>query len=340
MTVSPSSVCPLVLPAIAAEGAELLNALLAVALPQALPVGAATAALSVSLAAPRLEGVFSVTLSVNGLPWRMTFDGLSLLRAHPLFREPEASGFDPAELPEEFLAALAETLLSPLLSALSTAIGLQIRFEDASRVNATVEAPAGVLVNISLPDGNRLVQVALIPPGPGAAREFALALSQLPRRTHVQAERLDALPFRVSISGGTLILNKEEFAALEVGDVLLPGDWLPTAGAACLLLRTAKCTLAAACTLEGRSATLTQPLIAIEEMKMQDTDTLEVKLTFELEERTVTLAEIKALEPGQVFTLTSDPQAQVTVVANGRPVAQGRLVDVNGAVGVQLTELR
>lgn len=340
MTVSPSSVRPLVLPSIAAEGAELLNALLAVELPQALPVGAARAMLSASRVAPHLEGVFSVNFSINGLSWRMIFDGFSLLRAHALFQEPEAAGFDPAELPEEFLAALAENLFAPLLGELSTALGVQIRFKDAVRMTGTIEAPAGVLVEVALPEGKRTLHVALIPPGPGAAREFAIALSRLPQRRHAGAERLDTLPFNISISGGSLVLSKGEFTALEVGDVLLPEEWLPTSGAACLMLRTAKCTWAAACSLEGRSATLTQQLMPIEEMQMQDTDSLEVKLTFELEERTVTLAEVKALEPGQVFTLTSDPQAQVTVVVNGRPVAQGRLVDVNGAVGVQLTKLR
>lgn len=341
MTVNPSSVRPLVLPSIAAEGTELLNALLAVELPQALPVGTATAALRASLVAPHLEGVFSVSFSVNGLSWRMIFDGFSLLRAHPLFQEPEAEGFDPAELPEAFLAALAENLLAPLLGELSTALGVQIRFKDAERMKGMVDAPVGVLVDVGLPDGNRTLNVALVPPGPGAAREVAMALSHLPQRTHEErAHWLDTLPFNLSISGGSLVLSKSELMALEVGDVLLPEEWLPTAGAACLLLRTPQCTWAAACGLEERTVTLKQQLISIEEMKMQDTDSLEVKLTFELEERTVTLAEVKALEPGQVITLTSDPQAQVTVVVNGRPVAQGRLVDVNGAVGVQLTKLR
>lgn len=339
MTGSPSSVRPWVLPTIAAEGAELLNALLATNLPQELPVGATTAALRVSLVAPRLESAFCVSLTINGLSWKMVFDGFSLLRAHPFFEEPEAADFDPAEFPEAFLAALAESLLSPLFGEFATALGLQVRFVDAKRMKGIVEGPVGLLVNVALREANRMVHVALIPPGVGAAQELAMALSHLPRRTHEEAAWFDTLPFKVSLSGGSLVLTKDEFTALEVGDVLLPGEWLPSAGAACLLLRTANRTLAAACALDGQSVTLTQPLIAIEDMKMQDTDALEVKLTFELEERTVTLAEVKALEPGQVFTLTADPQAQVTVVVNGRQVAKGRLVDVNGAVGVQLTEL-
>ena len=137
-----------------------------------------------------------------------------------------------------------------------------------------------------------------------------------------------------------MTLGREAYEALGTGDILLPETWLPAAGTACLLLRTAGATYAAACTHEGGRATLTQELIPIEETNMQDTDAVEVKLTFELEERTLTLAELKTIGTGHVFTLTSDRQAPVTVTANGRPVAKGRLVDVNGAVGVQITELR
>lgn len=73
---------------------------------------------------------------------------------------------------------------------------------------------------------------------------------------------------------------------------------------------------------------------------MQQTDSLEVRLVFELEERTITLGELSRLEPGYVFTLTADASAPVTITANGQAVAKGRLVDVNGAVGVQITETK
>ena len=71
---------------------------------------------------------------------------------------------------------------------------------------------------------------------------------------------------------------------------------------------------------------------------MSTAEELPVKLTFELENRTITVGELKSLAPGYTFTLTADASAPVTVLANGKPVAKARLVDVNGAIGVQLTE--
>ena len=70
---------------------------------------------------------------------------------------------------------------------------------------------------------------------------------------------------------------------------------------------------------------------------MQRTDDIEVTLAFELERRTITVGELKSLEPGAVLRLTADPEAPVTIRANGAPIAKGRLVDLNGVIGVQLT---
>lgn len=68
-------------------------------------------------------------------------------------------------------------------------------------------------------------------------------------------------------------------------------------------------------------------------------DTLEIAVTFELERRLMSIAEITALTPGYTFTLTADPGGPVTLRANGKSLGTGRLVEVGGALGVQITSL-
>jgi type III secretion protein Q len=69
-------------------------------------------------------------------------------------------------------------------------------------------------------------------------------------------------------------------------------------------------------------------------------DTLEVTVTFELDRRLMSVAEIAALAPGYTFTLPADPNAPVNIRANGKSLGTGRLVDVGGVLGVQLVSLK
>ena len=70
--------------------------------------------------------------------------------------------------------------------------------------------------------------------------------------------------------------------------------------------------------------------------KPLDLDNLEVTVAFELERRLMSLAEIAALTPGYTFPLAVDPSAPVTLRAGGQNIGSGRLVDLNGTLGVQI----
>ena len=50
----------------------------------------------------------------------------------------------------------------------------------------------------------------------------------------------------------------------------------------------------------------------------------------------MSLAEIAALTPGYTFPLAVDPSAPVTLRAGGQNIGSGRLVDLNGTLGVQI----
>lgn len=116
------------------------------------------------------------------------------------------------------------------------------------------------------------------------------------------------------------------------------------------------------CTVTGNTLTVDGPLVTLspEHPMTQDTtdipenthenvqkdfltstvtDLLRVDLRFELERRSMTVAEIGALVPGSVLTLTADTASPVTLIAGDTVLGQGRLVDVDGVMGVQITTL-
>lgn len=344
-----NSVRPLTLPALDRERARLGNALLGLALPARIPFGRGEAAvslltlLSTGAAALRAPVAMTLLLSVNGLRWRAALPNLDVLKAHPLFSEPELAETDPEALPKDLSAAVAETLATPLLASLASLLGVPVVLEDVLDADPAGAAGAfGLELRTKLPEGAIAAQILLSPEQPESVPALSALLAPLPARSAgALAARLSAVPFTLALVAGGVALSKGDYEALGAGDVLLPDLWLPAKGAAQLTLLSGRKSLAAGvCRLEARAATLADPITPFPEKSMQQTDSLEVRLVFELEERTITLGELGRLEPGYVFTLTADASAPVTITANGQAVAKGRLVDVNGAVGVQITETK
>ena len=62
-------------------------------------------------------------------------------------------------------------------------------------------------------------------------------------------------------------------------------------------------------------------------------------LTFELERRLMTVRDVETLAPGYTFAFGGDALAPVTLYANGKSIGKGRLVDLNGTLGVQVVSL-
>lgn len=66
---------------------------------------------------------------------------------------------------------------------------------------------------------------------------------------------------------------------------------------------------------------------------------LPVELACELGRVTLSAQEVLALAPGAVVTLPAKVGALVELRAGGRVIARGELVDVDGQVGVRISEL-
>lgn len=71
-----------------------------------------------------------------------------------------------------------------------------------------------------------------------------------------------------------------------------------------------------------------------------DLDAIPVRLTFDLGERTLTLAELQRLQPGETFDLQRPlADGPVMIRANGALLGTGSLVEVDGRVGVTIATL-
>ncbi len=66
---------------------------------------------------------------------------------------------------------------------------------------------------------------------------------------------------------------------------------------------------------------------------------IEVMLSFELERRSMLLSDVQDISAGYTFALNSKPDAPVTLRVNGKNIGQGRLVDMNGLMGVEVIKL-
>jgi type III secretion protein Q len=63
---------------------------------------------------------------------------------------------------------------------------------------------------------------------------------------------------------------------------------------------------------------------------------LQVRLTFDLGERMMTLASLQEIGPGHIFDLGRDLRRAVIIRANGRAVGEGELVEIDGRIGVSV----
>lgn len=68
-------------------------------------------------------------------------------------------------------------------------------------------------------------------------------------------------------------------------------------------------------------------------------DEVEVDVQARVGRITMTLAQLRQLGAGQVIEFSTPVESPATLLANGRPVATGELVDVGGRVGVKITAM-
>jgi type III secretion protein Q len=184
------------------------------------------------------------------------------------------------------------------------------------------------------------MQLAFVPPFAAAIDDLVHLLHVLPKaEVGLISESLDNVPVTLSVCGGQTVLSEAQFNDLSKGDVVLPEVWYPQTKRAELMLLSGNRTLYQAhCQYEDETLTFLDSWNPISENEMKNSDQLEITLTFELDRKTVTVGDLKSIQAGYTFAMTNNSATPVTILANGKPVARGRLVDINGVIGVQVTD--
>ena len=126
--------------------------------------------------------------------------------------------------------------------------------------------------------------------------------------------------------------------SLEPGDVLVPDAWsYPKTLKAVVWYGNGR-RFAGECSCGEKEATLTTPLTEDTIMENAEHKELELLLSFELERRPITIADLEDITPGHAFPLDCGTDSPVTIRANGKAVALGRVVDMGGTLGVQILQ--
>ncbi len=182
--------------------------------------------------------------------------------------------------------------------------------------------------------------------GPLALDALAGLLDRAPRVRNA----VGALPVQVCLRIGLTELTLQEVMALRPGDAillqetgLLDGRVAVIAGehlmAAARLIDTGAALETsfrpAAGTPVGRWCVEN----GFEDPVEDDVRALRVTLVFELGRRLASLAEIESLGIGSIVETGSGPDGMVDVLANGRRIGRGRIVQVGGALAIQLERI-
>ncbi len=343
------------------------NMLLTRAQPWIVAVGHRPATLRAEPSPFPFESMGSLRLRCAGGVWRVDLGGTDFIRNHPSIAEVPLW----TDLPEAVRLAVLDLLLTPLLDSLQRFMGDAVTLDESTlEPGASANENPTALMHFVLEFSDAGNDDAPVPlrvaiPDRQSALLLCDRLADLPARNAGQGveERPD-LPITVCVDAGSMRIRVRELATLEQGDILLPPDYAgakgriilrpcppatgstsPTAGAASVL-----------CAVNDTQATVVIAVTNPQEIPMTTPDPsattspaddqtgldvggIDVELCFELERRTMKVADLAALVPGYTFTLGCAPLSPVSLRINGAVVGSGRLVDINGVLGVQVHSL-
>jgi type III secretion protein Q len=154
---------------------------------------------------------------------------------------------------------------------------------------------------------------------------------------------IDAIAMPLRLDAGHTVVDSKELAQAAVGDLILFDE--------CFLSPEGEMSIIAApglgfrARVEGQKITVTQPLGAFMPENTNTpaggnaADRIPVRLTFDLGERSLTVAELRELKPGYTFDLGRDVRRAVSIRAQGQLIGEGELVEIDGTLGVAITML-
>ena len=346
-------ILPFRAPALSPLEAHVFNLLCTRAQPWPIDVAGTPCALEAGGLAAPVPPVCAFDVVCGERTWRVELGSLRLLALHPAVADVPPN----AALPEALQLAVLDLLAAPLAELAQTFLHVPLAVRNVRMIEAAEPAVCALPLTLHVPVGAGAsaeaypIPVRLCLPDRESALELVERLDALPRRRALGLA--GDVPVPVSLEAGSMRLSVNELSSLEPDDVLLPETYPAREGRVTLRLCATSRSLAFACSLAEGCATILSVLNP-EEGPMSDenntaagaapsegvdTGELEVTLTFELERRLMTVRDVETLAPGYTFAFGGDALAPVTLYANGKSVGKGRLVDLNGTLGVQVVSL-
>jgi type III secretion protein Q len=258
------------------------------------------------------------------------------------------------QVPESLVVATLEATVAPSLARIEKAAGVQIglRRMGVAKPEAFRDAPLNFTLNG--PNGGH---IALVP-----SSQLALPHLAAPPWTDGRSLRI-GLPLVVAELGVTIA----EFDSLALGDVVvLDGMAAADTNQVQLAISPAGGIIAridghrltverlgkSMSTSDAAPATRPAPAAAARPgaapaapaakapiVPAASVEELPLRIVFDFGDLELTLAELKALVPGQVIDLAREPGSAVRMTVNGRRIGAGEIVEIDGRLGVRITEL-
>ncbi|WP_174999254.1 type III secretion system cytoplasmic ring protein SctQ [Rugamonas aquatica] len=262
---------------------------------------------------------------------------LALLHAHQF---PDAAL---AQLPESLALAGLELAWRDLALAVEKLSGRKMRLTGIDQAGTEFDGvePAAILWYALALESEAA--------GDGVQAWLALDVSALPllallarRLPALPSAALDpAIPLRLRLELGSLRLRAAALRGLAVHDVLMPDNAIDAAAPQLVLRAGGDHVLRARLETHGLvvESFLEKSMKSATPEIVDGVDALEINLDFDLGETIITVGELAAVAPGQVFPLEAPPARLVTIRANGACYAYGELVRIGERVGVRVLAL-
>jgi type III secretion system YscQ/HrcQ family protein len=311
--------------------------------------------------------VGSIGLEAGGFDWLLFLGSWGILDSQKAWRGTELD-----ELPHELKLAASALFLKPWLAALEPVLSTPLTLTGSGPLE-DVEAEAwadGLDFTLLLSAGRRdeahesaYAPLKITSTTDGAWRWLAARLEKQPAKIRFPVENLR---LTAAILAGEMSLPLAAVRDLGVGDILLPPSYPALdgrlllkiqgrpaialqwrGGMAQIVTNTLNCQETPVSDATNRVKPQDEspespatPTTTIRENPILENITeLRVDIGFELGRLSLSLKELSALGLGSLFPLEVEPDAPVTLTVNGQAVAQGRLVDLDGLLGVQVTQV-
>lgn len=269
-------------------------------------------------------------------------------------------GLDVGPLPRALVAAAVESVLADIVAGLAgVSPGVTVRVlecgtngdaaaeDDRERVGD--DPPHAWTVTVHAVSTGDLFYTTLQTDGLGL-----MQLANLLARVAPSCNALEPDDVAVAVRGelGATLIDVAEMTALRPGDVVLVDEyrvaadgclWLVTQDGQGVQVRPYQSTFVVTQGWTFLMTDIPQSMPATYDdggREPLDVDAIPVRLTFDLGERSMTLGELRRLQPGEIFTLDRPLDAGAVIVrANGAPVGSGELVEVDGRIAVTIRTL-